>query len=169
MLNKRLSVFCGNTKVFSSVSGLIFSRQLSGCSTGGKSSPGIVCKLKRLRPQTICNLPSSRVISTIPPEGKARNTSKNLRADTVTKADSSPTPISAVVLISTSKSVAVKSTRLPSFLIKILAKIGIVLLRSTIPMTVFNGFIKTSLLAFSNCMIFPLNYPFSDCSNTRKR
>ena len=123
----------------------------SACATVGYSSAASVCRLKRLLPLAIASflLDSDSATSA---SGNARRMSTSLRAATVVAAASLPAPMSALVWIWISRSVAVNDTRSPSLRTRMLARMGNVCRRSTMPLTTCNGFSNASRDALTSCI-----------------
>ena len=145
MLNKCLSVFCGK---------LTCVLYVSATATVGNSSAAKVCNAKRDFPDCTVKRLFVMLSDTSCVSGSARKISSSLRAATVVAVTSLPEPISACVLICTSISVDKRVTLDPSLRMRILARIGNVCRRSTIPLTICRGRNNASLVAFTNCIVF---------------
>src|SRR5690606_22749007 len=128
---------------FSAASGTRIRSTSSRSSTAGKSLPGRVASVKRLRPACTVTFSPDWLIVTRLPSGRARTISNSLRAGIVVSPSwASSTSVRAT--ISTSRSVPVMDRRPPSTLTSRLASTGSVWRRSTTLTTCCRGLRRTS-------------------------
>jgi hypothetical protein len=105
---------------------------------------GRVERVKRLRPALTVALPLSTENSILEPSGSDLQISTNLRAGTVTSPSTPGASKSRRPTSSTSKSVPVRESDVPSNTSNTLERIGSVCRLSTTPATRFNGLIRVS-------------------------